>query len=164
MKTILPAIALLASLAFPSFSQAAGNTAIVEIDHVSEIKVEENKITIKGSAVVKRRTVSTAEKADDKVFGGPAQWLNAKVHEATFVIVPYNSPGIYGVPTGGHGKEELKQLAKQQWKVIFPFAKTIKQGDSVRIRYQGDKTTINGYYVTEVIGYGHLEPMKKTDG
>ena len=164
MKTILPNIALLASLALPELSPAAGNTAIVEIDNVSEIRVEDKKITIKGSALVKRRTVSTAEKADDQVFGGPAQWLNAKVREATFVIVPYNSPGIYGVPTGGHGKEEFKQLAERQWQVIHPFAKTIKKGDSVRIRYQGDKTTINGYYVTEVIGYGHLEPVTKTDG
>ena len=49
-------------LALPQLGLAGGNTSIVEIDKVSEIKIEKKRIIIKGSGVIKRRVLSTKEK------------------------------------------------------------------------------------------------------
>ena len=152
MKSLF--LCLCSIFALPLFVLAGGNTSIVEIDRVSEIKVEEKRITIKASAVIRRRVMSTAEKGDTTVFGQPAQWLHAKVDEAVFVVVPYDSPDIEGVPTGGHSEEELKQLSDTWWKDTIAKAAQIKVGDAVTIGYQGDQTTINGVRVTRIIGYG----------
>lgn len=143
-------------IALPLICRAGGNTSIVEIDKVSEVKVEENKITIQGSAVVKRLVMSTVEMGDATVFGQPAQWLYAKVENAVFEIVPYFSPGIEGVPTGGHNDEELKLLSDKWWEATRADAAKIKTGDSLTIGYQGDQTVISGMRVTKIVGYGTL--------
>lgn len=152
MKTLL----LCSIVALPLLGLAGGNSSIVEIDKVTEIKVEEKKITIKGSAVIKRRVMSTAEKGDTTVFGQPAQWLHAKVKEAVFEVVPYFTPGIEGVPTGGHTDEELKRQSDKWWVTTHADAAKIKKGGAVTIGYQGDQTTINGVRVTRIVGYGSV--------
>lgn len=138
-------------------AQAGGNSSIVEIDKVTEIKIEARKIIIKGGAVIKRRIMSTAEKADSKVFGQPAQWFHAKVREAVFEVVPYFTPEIHGVPTGGHSKAELKRMSDKWWADTHAGAMKIKKGDALTIGYQGDQTTINGVVVTKVVGYGSIQ-------
>ena len=135
MKTTL--LQCLLFLAFPMIALAGGNSSVVEIENVVEIKVEEKRITLKGSAVIKRRVISTKEKGDTSVFGQPAQWLHAKVDQAVFEIVPYFTPDIQGVPTGGHSQEELKRLSEKWWKRTHADALKIKKGDSVTIGYQG---------------------------
>lgn len=143
--------------AFPLLALAGGNTALVEIDEVSDIKVEDKRITIQGSAVIKRRIMSTAEKGDSTVFGQPAQWFHAKVENAVFEVVPYFTPGIKGVPTGGHTDEELQRLSADWWAATHANAKNVKKGDAVSISYQGDQTTINGVRVTRIVGYGGVQ-------
>jgi hypothetical protein len=98
--------------------------------------------------------MSTAEKGDATAFGQPAQWVHAKVDEAVFEVVPYFTPDIEGVPTGGHSEEELKQLSDKWWPPTHAEAKRIKVGDAITIRYQGNRTTINGLRVTKIVGYG----------
>ncbi|MGB0581403.1 MAG: hypothetical protein ACPGVU_17025 [Limisphaerales bacterium] len=152
MKPSLLSVCSLLLLTPPAF--AGGNTSIVEIDKVTEIKVEAKKITIKGSGVVKRRIISTPEKEDSKVFGRPAQWFHAKVDEAVFEVVPYFAPGIQGVPTGGHSAENLKRLSTEWWVDTHAKGSRIKKGDRLTISYQGDVTTLNGVFVTKIVGYG----------
>jgi hypothetical protein len=135
---------------------AGGNTAFVEIDKVAEITVEKNKVTIRGSAVIQRRIMSTAEKADSKVFGQPAQWFYAKTAVAVFEVVPYFTHEIRGVPTGGHSEAELKRLSDKWWVDTHADGLQIKKGDAIRISYQGDQTTINGVEVTKIVGYGSV--------
>ena len=135
---------------------AGGNTSIVELDKVTEIKVEAKKITIKGRGVVKRRIMSTLEKGDSTVFGQPAQWFHAKVDDAVFEVIPYFAPGIRGVPTGGHSQEDLKRLSAKWWVDTHAKGSQIKKGDRLTISYQGDVTTLNGVIVTKIVGYGGL--------
>ena len=150
-------VCLVSIFALPLFVLAGGNTSIVEIDKVSEIKIEERMITIKAGAVIRRRVMSTAEKSDTTVFGHPAQWIHAKVDNAVFVIVPYFTPGIEGVPTGGHAKDELKRQSEELWKHTLAQAAQIKTGNAITIGYQGDQTTINGVRITEIIGFGSFD-------
>ena len=144
-------------MAFPQLGVAGGNTSIVAIDKVTSVKVEEKKIIIRGSAVIKRRVMSTKEKGDGTVFGQPAQWLHAKVDDCVFEVIPYfGRPDIEGVPTGGHSEEELKRLSDKWWVEIHAVGKKIKMGDAVGIGYQGDITTINGVRVSKIVGYGSI--------
>ena len=154
MKTLWLCVSLL--LAFPLVALAGGNSSLVKLHKITEIKVEDQKITIKGSGVVIRRLMSTSEKGDGSVFGQPAQWVHAKVTDAVFEVVPYFTSGIVGVPTGGHKKEELERLSKEWWAGTHEDAKQIKVGDAVTIGYQGDQTTINGFQITKMIGYGSV--------
>lgn len=154
MKSLLLGTCLMVGLT--QFAVAGGNSSIVEIDKISDIKIEAQKITIKGSAVIKRRIMSTAEKADSTVFGQPAQWFHAKVRTAVFEVVPYFTPEIHGVPTGGHSKADLKRMSDKWWVDTHAGATKIKKGDAITIGYQGDQTTINGVVVTKVVGYGSI--------
>ena len=158
MKT--PLFVLCAIIALSQIVRAGGNTSIVEVDRVSEITIEDDRIIIKGNAVIKRRVLSTKEKGDTSVFGQPAQWLHAKVENAVFEVVPYFTHGIEGVPAGNN-EEELKRLSEEWWKSIHAAAKEIKKGDSVTIGYQGDRTTILGYHVTKIVGYGSVSVKEK---
>lgn len=161
MKSLLLGLAIV--LATPLLALGGGNSSIVEISKVTEITFDLEKITIKGSGIVKRRVMSTKEKGDDRVFGQPAQWLHAKVDEAVFEIVPYFTPGIVGVPTGGHSDEELQALSDKWWASTLKSAAKIQVGDQVRIGYQGDITTINGYQVTKMVGYGTASVTKEEE-
>jgi hypothetical protein len=151
-----PLLCLCSLIALTQVCLAGGNTSLVEIDKVTEIKVEKNKITIRGSAVIKRRVMCTAEKADSTVFGQPAQWFHARVSDAIFEVVPYFTPGIQGVPTGGHSDAELKHLSDKWWSATHAHAAKIAKGDNVSIGYQGDQTTINGVQVTKIVGFGSV--------
>lgn len=154
MKT--PLLSLCWLFALPVFCLAGGFTSKVEIEKVTEIKIEKNKITIKGDGIVKRRVISTAEKRDETVFGLPAQWLHAKAEDTVFEVVPYFTPDIEGVSTGGHSEEELKELSAKAWVKTLATAKEIKVGEKLAINYQGDRITINGYWITKVVGYGSI--------
>jgi hypothetical protein len=159
MKT--PLVVLCSIIALSQIVRAGGNTSIVQVGRVSEITIEDQRIIIKGNAVIKRRVLSAEEKGDTSVFGQPAQWLHAKVENAVFEVVPYFTPGIEGVPTGSNNEEELKRLSEEWWKSIHTAAKEIKVGDSVTIGYQGDRTTILGYRVTKIVGYGSVSVKEK---
>jgi len=153
MKNLL--LRIFAIVALPQLVVAGGNTSIVEIKEVSEIKIEDKKVIIKGSAVVRRRIMSPAEKGDTTVFGQPAQWIYAKADNAIFEIVPYFTPGIKGVPGGGREKE-MKRLRDKQWTGLLASAATTKKGDTITIGYQGDQTIFDSFYLSKIVGFGSL--------
>ena len=159
MKKILTYLATITALS--QLTHAGGNSSIVEMDKVESIKIEKQKITVTGSAVVRRRVMSIPEKGDHRALGQPAQWFYAKVEKATFVIVPYNTPGITGVPGAGKLDEEGKRRVAKWWADTKAGAKKVKKGDTIQIGYQGDITTINGLLITKIEGFGSIS-IKKT--
>lgn len=157
---LLPTL-LCSLIALSQIAPAGGNTSIIDIASVSEIKVEEGRITIKGNGIVKRRVVSNAEKGDTTVFGQPAQWLHAKVKHTVFEVVPYFTADLKGVPTGVHDDKELKHLSDEWWKFTHATAKKIQKGDAITIGYQGDRTTINSFRITKIESYGFVSLKTK---
>ncbi len=152
-------------LTVPGAAMAGGNSSIVEIDRVDEIRIEKEKITLVGNALVRARVITTAgDHADSSVFGQPAQVVRAKVTKGVFEVIPYfGRDDIEGVPTGGHSSEELKALSDKWWIGTMAKAKTIERGDAVTIGYQGDKTTFTGFQLKRIEGFGTLSIEKKVD-
>ena len=157
MKTTLLTITVL--IATISCSLAGGNTSIVDLDKVTSIKIEDQKITIVGSGMLRRRVMSDAEHGDSTAFGQPTQMLYAKVTECTFEIIPYHlRSDVQGVPGPDLDKITPAEKARslKWWADTLAKAKTINPGDAITIGYQREKLTITSVYVTHIVGSGSL--------
>ena len=97
MKTTLMALGCL--LFAPLVALGGGNSSIAELHSVKSIKIEDERIVIVGSGMIRKRVLSDAEHGDGTVFGQPAQWMHAKVIDCEFEIVPYHvRDDLKGVP------------------------------------------------------------------
>ena len=130
MKTSLVTFALL--IAMPQLSIAGGNTSIVELDKVTSIKIEAERIIIIGSGMLRKRVMSDAEHGDGTAFGQPTQLLYAKVTDCEFEVIPYHSRSdVQGVP-GPDPKDitpELKAISMKWW------ADTLKTNRALQSRF-----------------------------
>jgi len=134
---------------------AGGNSSIVEVT-VKSIEIEDEKVIVKGSGMLRKRVMSDAEHGDASCFGQPAQMLYAKGDEATFEVGPYHvGDDIKGVPMGRLTEEGIAQC-KEWWKGTLEDARQIKAGDKLQIGYQRERLTIVGVRVTHVVGSGSL--------
>lgn len=141
------------------WAQAGGNTSIVEISSVTSVKIEEQKITIVGTGVVRFPVMTTTEHQthSDEILGQKIQWVYAKTTSGVFEIIPYFSrDDIEGVGTGGHASQELKTLGAKWWAEAVETCKRIKAGDRITIGYQGDLRLIGGYQVKSAVGWGSV--------
>ncbi|MEM7386317.1 MAG: hypothetical protein AAF514_15355 [Verrucomicrobiota bacterium] len=157
MKT--PLLALFILLTTLQLSPAGGNTSIVDLDKVTSIKIESERIVIVGSGMLRKRVMSDAEHGDDTAFGQPAQWLHAKVTDCEFEIIPYHSRSdVKGVPgiDPDNITPEMKAQSMRWWEGTLAKARGIKTGDAITIGYQREKMTITGFYVTHILGSGSL--------
>jgi hypothetical protein len=164
MKTIILTASLITALIQASF--AGGNTSVVDLDKVTSIKIEGNKITIVGSGMVRKRVASDAEHGDASVFGQPAQMLHAKAVDCIFIIVPYHvNEELEGVPgpSPRNMTDEMKAQSMKWWKGTLEVAKKIKEGQALTIGYQREQMTFTSYFVSQVIGSGSLIPPKKVE-
>jgi hypothetical protein len=161
MKTSLLTFAFFSVTLFHSF--AGGNTSIVELDKVTSIKIEAERIFIVGSGMVRKRVMSDAEHGNDSVFGQPAVWFHAKVTDCEFEVIPYHMRSdVEGVP--GIDPEnvtpEIKAKSMKWWAGTLAKAKEIRVGDAITIVYQREKMTITSVYVTNIVGSGSLSIRK----
>lgn len=165
MKT--PLIVFFLFMATLHLSLAGGNSSIVELDKVTSIKIEAEKITIVGSGMLRKRVMSDAKHGDGTAFGQPTQLLHAKVTDGTFEIIPYfKRSDVKGVP-GPEPKDitpEMKAQSKKWWAATLAKAKKIRVGDSVTIGYQREKMTITSVYVTKIVGAGSVMIDKASKG
>ncbi len=162
MKTLLPSLALF--LVTLLQSSAGGNTSVVDLEKVSSIKIEENKITIVGTGMIRKRVASDAEHGDASVFGHPAQMLHAKAIDCTFIVIPYQvNDDLKGVPgpSPRNMTDEMKAQSLKWWKGTLENAQKIKTGDSLRIGYQREQMVLTSYHVTKIVGSGSLTLGKK---
>ncbi len=161
MKKIIIAFGLFASVLLPTW--AGGNSSIVNLDKVTSIKIEDEKITIVGSGMLQKRVLSDTEHGDATVFGQPAQMLYARVTDCTFEVVPYHSrEDVKGVP-GPSPKDmtpEMKAQSMKWWAQKLIAAKKIKVGDAITIGFQREKMTLTSVYVTHIVGSGSLQVKK----
>ena len=143
----------------PHFSIAGGNTSIVDLDKVSSIKIEAERIVIVGSGMLRKRVMSNVEHGDSKAFGQPTQMLHAKVTDCKFEVIPYHlRSDVKGVP-GPDPKDmtpEMKAQSTKWWAGTLERAKQIRVGDAITIAYQREKMTITSVYVTHIVGSGSL--------
>lgn len=148
-----------------TLSWGGGNSSIADITEVTEISIDEDKITIRGNGHLEGRVVSPAgAHATSTVFGRPAQVVKMVAEDVTFEVVPYfGRDDVKGVPTGGHDSDELKKMSDQIWKKSIEKAKTIAVGDRVKIGFQGDRITYSGFRLSHVVGYGSMTVHKKAD-
>ena len=159
MKTKRTLLTLLAFITTLQVSLAGGNTSIVNLDKVSSIKIDAEKITVVGSGMLRKRVMSDAEHGNDNAFGQPAQWFHAKVTDCVFEIIPYHHrKDVEGVP--GPDLDNLSPEEKKQsmtwWKDTLKSAQKIRVGDAITIGYQREKMTIVSVYVTHIVGSGSL--------
>jgi hypothetical protein len=165
MKTSLLIVTFLTAMLQLSF--AGGNSSIVDLDKISSIKIEAERIIIVGSGMLRKRVMSDAEHGDSSVFGQPAQMLHAKVTDCEFEIIPYHKRSdVAGVPGSGpdHMSEEMKARSMKWWADTLAGAKEINVGDAITIGFQREKMTIISVYVTKVVGSGsvtHKKAMKE---
>ena len=161
MKTPILTLALITSLF--QFAFAGGNTSIVDLKKVSSIKIEENKITIVGSGMLRKRVMTDAAHGDSTCFGQPTQMLHAKVTDCVFEIVPYfvrsDLKGVPG-PDPNNLTPEMKAMSEKWWAGTLAVAKNIKVGDAIGIGYQREKMTLTSVYVTKIVGSGSLSIQK----
>ena len=164
MKTIIPTASLIFALL--QFSFAGGNTSVVDLDKVTSIKIKENKITIVGSGMIRKRVASDAEHGDSSVFGQPAQMLHAKAVDCTFVIIPYHvNEKLEGVPgpSPRNMTEEMKAQSMKWWKGTLEAANKVEEGEALTIGYQREQMTFTSYFVSQIIGSGSLILPKKDE-
>jgi hypothetical protein len=88
MKTYLLVFAFITATLQHSF--AGGNTSIVELDKVTSITIEAERVIIVGSGMLKKRVMSDAKHGDGTAFGQPTQLLYAKVTDCEFEVIPYH--------------------------------------------------------------------------
>lgn len=141
------------------WAQAGGNTSIVEISSVKSLKLEEGKITIVGTGLVRFPVITESEHqtGSSEILGKKAQWVYAKTTDGVFEMIPYFSRSdIEGVSAGGHPTEELKALSAKWWTETLAAYKKIKVGDRVTIGYQADQRVIGAYQVKSAVGWGSL--------
>mgnify|MGYP000034519045 FL=1 len=164
MKAILLSFSLFTALI--RLSIAGGNTSVVDLDKVISIKIEENKITIVGSGMIRKRVASDAEHGDASVFGQPAQMLHAKAVDCKFVIVPYHvNDKLEGVPgpSPRNMTDEMKAQSMKWWKGTLETAKKVKKGEALTIGYPREQMTFTSYFVSQIIGSGSLILPKKDE-
>ena len=161
MKTAILSLVILTS--FIKLTFAGGNTSLVDLGRVTSIKIEEHKITIVGSGMLRKRVMTDESHGDSTCFGQPTQMLHAKVTDCVFEVVPYFvRDDVRGVP-GPNSKNltpEMEALSKKWWEETVALAKTIKVGYSIEIGYQREKMTLTSYYVTKIVGSGSLNIRK----
>ena len=161
MRKIL--ITLLMSAFALQSALAGGNSSVVELDKVTSIKIEDEKITVVGTGMIRKRVRSDAAHGDTTVFGQPAQMMHAQVTDCTFVIVPYHvNDDLKGVP-GPSPKDmtpEMLAQSKKWWKGTLESATRIKVGDAITIGYQREQMTLTSVYVTKIVGSGSLSKRK----
>ncbi|MDB4749131.1 hypothetical protein OAG13_06835, partial [Akkermansiaceae bacterium] len=137
-----------------------GNTSVVDLKKVSSIKIEENRITIVGSGMLRKRVMTDAAHGDSTCFGQPTQMLHAKVTDCIFEIVPYFiRSDLKGVPGLDPNTltPEVKAMSEKWWAGTLDVAKKIKVGDAIEIGYQREKMTLTSVYVTKIVGSGSLK-------
>lgn len=152
-------VTLVFLIATASSCFAGGNTSIVDIDKVTSIKIEKERIVIVGSGMIRKRVMTDAEHADDSAFGQPALWFHAKVRDCNFEVIPYHMRSdVKGVPGPSPDdiSPEMKAQSMKWWAGTLATAKEIRSGDSVTIGYQREKMTITSVFVTNVVGSGSL--------
>lgn len=158
MKTTILTLALITSLM--QLTCAGGNTSVVDLKKISSIKIEENRITIVGSGMLRKRVMTDAAHGDSTCFGQPTQMLNAKVTDCIFEIVPYfvrsDLKGVPG-PDPKNLTPEIKAMSEKWWAGTLDVAKKIKVGDAIEIGYQREKMTLTSVYVTKIVGSGSLK-------
>jgi len=161
MKKLILLFVLLATALQPCF--AGGNSSIVDLDQVISIKIENEKIVIVGSGMIRKRIMSDAEHGDATAFGQPAQMVHAKVKECTFEVIPYHLrsdvKGVPGVDPDNVTPKEKAQSMKW-WSEMLASAREIKVGDAITIGYQREKMTITGLRVTHIVGSGFAKVRK----
>lgn len=157
MKIAILILALITSLI--QLTCAGGNTSVVNLKKVSSILIEENRITIVGSGMLRKRVMTDAAHGDSTCFGQPTQMLHAKVTDCIFEIVPYfvrsDLKGVPG-PDPKNLTPEMKVMSEKWWAGTLVAAKNIKIGDAVEIGYQREKMTLTSFYVTKIVGSGSL--------
>jgi hypothetical protein len=158
MKTTILTLALITSLM--QLTCAGGNTSVVDLKKISSIKIEENRITIVGSGMLRKRVMTDAAHGDSTCFGQPTQMLHAKVTDCIFEIVPYfvrsDLKGVPG-PDPKNITPEIKAMSEKWWAGTLDVAKKIKVGDAIEIGYQREKMTLTSVYVTKIVGSGSLK-------
>ena len=158
MKTTILTLALITSLM--QLTCAGGNTSVVDLKKISSIKIEENRITIVGSVMLRKRVMTDAAHGDSTCFGQPTQMLHAKVTDCIFEIVPYfvrsDLKGVPG-PDPKNLTPEIKAMSEKWWAGTLDVAKKIKVGDAIEIGYQREKMTLTSVYVTKIVGSGSLK-------
>ena len=158
MKTTILTLALITSLM--QLTCAGGNTSVVDLKKISSIKIEENRITIVGSGMLRKRVMTDAAHGDSTCFGQPTQMLHAKVTDCIFEIVPYfvrsDLKGVPG-PDPKNLTPEIKAMSETWWAGTLDVAKKIKVGDAIEIGYQREKMTLTSVYVTKIVGSGSLK-------
>ncbi|MGJ8695583.1 MAG: hypothetical protein ACSHYF_04650 [Verrucomicrobiaceae bacterium] len=162
MNKLLWAFGFLFVLLVPCFG--GGNSSVVELDKVTSITIEEERVVIVGSGMLHKRIMSDAEHGDASAFGQPAQMVYAKVVDCTFEVVPYSSRrDVSGVPGADPDRltEEQKARIKKWWEGTLADAREIQVGDAVTIGYQEEKMTITGVWVTHIVGAGSVKVRKK---
>lgn len=161
MKTYLLVFAFITATLQHSF--AGGITSIVELDKVTSITIEAERIIIVGSGMLKKRVMSDAKHCDGTAFGQPTQLLYAKVTDCEFEVIPYHiRSDVKGVP--GPDPEnitpEMKARSMKWWADTLAKAKEIRVGDAITISYQREKMSITSVYVTKIVGSGGLRVRK----
>lgn len=160
MKLLMLLFALLACSL--QFVMAGGSSSLIKLHKVKSIKIEEDKITVVGDGMVRKRVFSDKEHEDTTVFGQSAQTQVTKVSDCTFEIVPYGTrDDIAGVPGGGPITPERKKRNELHFANLVARAKTINVGDEMSISYQRDRTTLLGYKITHIVGAGSLRKVPK---
>lgn len=157
MKLPILTLALITSLI--QFACAGGNTSVVDLKKVSSIKIEENRITIVGSGMLRKRVMTDAAHGDSTCFGQPTQMLHAKVTDCIFEIVPYFiRSDLKGVPGLDPNTltPEMKAMSEKWWAGTLDVAKNIKVGDAIEIGYQREKMTLTSVYVAKIVGSASL--------
>ena len=158
MKTTILTLALITSLM--QLTCAGGNTSVVDLKKISSVKIEENRITIVGSGMLRKRVMTDAAHGDSTCFGQPTQMLHAKVTDCIFEIVPYfvrsDLKGVPG-PDPKNLTPEIKAMSEKWWAGTLDVAKKIKVGDAIEIGYQREKMTLTSVYVTKIVGSGSLK-------
>ena len=158
MKTTILTLALITSLM--QLTCAGGNTSVVDLKKISSIKIEENRITIVGSGMLRKRVMTDAAHGDSTCFGQPTQMLHAKVTDCIFEIVPYfvrsDLKGVPG-PDPKNLTPEIKAMSEKWWAGTLDVAKKLKVGDAIEIGYQREKMTLTSVYVTKILGSGSLK-------
>ena len=161
MKSYILTLVIITSLL--QFVFAGGNTSLVDLKKVSSIKIEDHKITIVGSGMLRKRVMTDTAHGDSTCFGQPTQMLHAKVTDCVFEVVPYfvrdDLKGVLG-PDSRNLTPEIKALSEKWWKGTLAVAKTIKIGDAIGIGYQSEKMTLTSVYVTKIVGSGSLNIKK----
>lgn len=138
---------------------AGGNSSVVDLDKVTSIKIEENKITIVGTGMIRKRVMTDAKHGDSTCFGQPTQMLHAKVTDCTFEVVPYHvNDDLKGVPgpSPGNMTDEMKAQSMKWWAGTLASARKIKAGDAITIGYQREQMTLTSVWVSKIVGSGSL--------